>query len=734
MDKRRSARARKATQKATEFSVDEEIFGSPEPPSRIYEDDSSDEFDATQIVEDDPDDDVSENEQVAADEAEDASVASGQDEGNLSDVLPNEPTPDDQPNPLSLERRTVRRGTKALRRKTMTEDLYHSRGVAYHKYPVKERSRYAPWITGKDPIENQLFVDVLRKFYEQVALPSRRITGELSGGMCLNMRQSDESLQEDAQKAWTWLTHGLGQWLFQRLQKHETLSDETLQHFESLRKTSDLVTGKPLGFRYMNFSSDHSIDVDKLFGQTPLTQLSANHQPRRGWLINIGMPVGCLAWVPNQPGSAQYLAVCPAPSPSSVRQRGSAFAPAESSVSYIYVLEFVGSDIADEGSALTIDTTRVPGRILTLCGDWGRILQIQWCPVPRHDLGVTPDGTRAALGLLAIVSADGNVRVLSVSCPPPSSTEPEATKVTRCAFQARPPGTVCTSVAWASSTLIVAGCANGYIAIWDLERHFATPVPPANAVPEFYHHLHATYIISVTTCYPSHPHLIASSSMDGFMRVTDIRDPTSDVVSSVRSRSPLSSLQWLDNCLCFIGTDDACMLKGMHLRLVEHYVSIIKFSSTIVSVSSSPVHSCVLVGSADGTVGTTGAVRRLFMERKQLYYRQVWFKNEWRRPRPTSDQHSSDAAQDTAGGLDFANGLSRIVTGFKLENMRDTSTNPPRRILNGTRAREEKASVTIYERESAITNVAWNPNLQAGGWAAATTGAGLLLVEDLCFD
>ncbi len=38
---------------------------------------------------------------------------------------------------------------------------------------------------------------------------------------------------------------------------------------------------------------------------------------------------------------------------------------------------------------------------------------------------------------------------------------------------------------------------------------------------------------------------------------------------------------------------------------------------------------------------------------------------------------------------------------------------------------------TVYEEASAVTALAWNPNLHVGGWAAAGMGSGLVRIEDL---
>jgi transcription factor C subunit 6 len=40
-------------------------------------------------------------------------------------------------------------------------------------------------------------------------------------------------------------------------------------------------------------------------------------------------------------------------------------------------------------------------------------------------------------------------------------------------------------------------------------------------------------------------------------------------------------------------------------------------------------------------------------------------------------------------------------------------------------------SISIFEEKSAVTALAWNPNLKYGTWAVAGMGSGLLRVEDV---
>jgi transcription factor C subunit 6 len=73
--------------------------------------------------------------------------------------------------------------------------------------------------------------------------------------------------------------------------------------------------------------------------------------------------------------------------------------------------------------------------------------------------------------------------------------------------------------------------------------------------------------------------------------------------------------------------------------------------------------------------------------------------------------------------------LCRIVDGYKM-------------VKAGAGSNEERAkgrnsastTITIHEQLTAITKVAWNPNLRYGTWAAAATASGIVRVEDMAVD
>ena len=122
-------------------------------------------------------------------------------------------------------------------------------------------------------------------------------------------------------------------------------------------------------------------------------------------------------------------------------------------------------------------------------------------------------------------------------------------------FKARPPRTVWTCVTWVSGTEVAVGCADGFVAIWNIvDSILSTPdVPesdgnqsasfPSSTTsglswpnPMFYQYIHQTYILAIACAYPEHPNFIATSSMDDFIWLTDFRAPSTDLVLAYRTR------------------------------------------------------------------------------------------------------------------------------------------------------------------------------------------------------
>ena len=306
------------------------------------------------------------------------------------------------------------------------------------------------------------------------------------------------------------------------------------------------------------------------------------------------------------------------------------------------------------------------------------------------------------------------------------------------AFEACPTDTLSTCLTWLSPTDLAVGHTNGLLAVYDIysppnlhhEVHqqqrnqgrtspssaIATKPIPWLAVP-----LHNTYILSLTSAYPTEPTLIASSSLSGYLRLTSLIAPTTDFVYSVRTRTPPTSLAYYDPVLSMVGIEECSeTIRAWGLRCFYASLGFGRMASSpgpgqgMIDVGR--CHASIAVGGADGGVIVTNPLRKT-LGRKERGHQQCIFKHEWvRQPIQAGDAETGQK-----------NGMSRITEGYKGEkadvDMYKTKDHP--------RNRGTVMMTTIYEEETAVTALAWNPNLRCGAWLAVGWGSGLLRVQDV---
>ena len=119
-------------------------------------------------------------------------------------------------------------------------------------------------------------------------------------------------------------------------------------------------------------------------------------------------------------------------------------------------------------------------------------------------------------------------------------------------------------------------------------------------------------------------------------------------------------------------------------------------------------HSSVAVGGADGGVIVTNPMRKVLGKRDAGWQQSV-FKHEWVRRE----------------GQGPRQGMSRVTEGFKGEKVNFSVR------YRGTH-KEMVGESTIYEEETAVTALGWNPNDSGcGGWLAVGWGSGLIRIEDM---
>ena len=231
--------------------------------------------------------------------------------------------------------------------------------------------------------------------------------------------------------------------------------------------------------------------------------------------------------------------------------------------------------------------------------------------------------------------------------------------------------------------------------------------------PWLFLQLHPTYILSLITAYPTHPALLISSSLSGYLRLTSLRAPTTDYVLSLRTRTPPSSLAYCDSLLSVVAAEESSeTIRLWGLRSFFSSLACGKLGSApgpgqgIVDVGK--CHSSIAAGGADGSVTVTNPIRKT-LGKQNAGWQQVVFKHEWvRRP-----------------GQGPRQGMSRITEGYAGEKV-DLG------VRHGGNFRDSVAQSTIYEEETAVTALGWNPNNSGcGGWLAVGWGSGLVRIQDM---
>jgi transcription factor C subunit 6 len=212
--------------------------------------------------------------------------------------------------------------------------------------------------------------------------------------------------------------------------------------------------------------------------------------------------------------------------------------------------------------------------------------------------------------------------------------------------------------------------------------------------------------LNVISGYPSRPHLLITSSMDGYVRLTDIHAPQTDTLLSARSRFGSQALAWCDPVQGVLIGEESNNTRVYPVRRFFSATSCVRHEGMVYSLAVGTAHPAVLSAGADGDVVVTNPLRRT-VHLKLWHYQLTWFKHEYSRK---------------------AGGISRITEGFALEK---TNLSYTKGGNDGWMVEDGAVLATLFEERSAITQVCWDPNILFGGLAAAAMGSGLVRVEDL---
>ena len=641
-------------------------------------------------------------------------------------------------------------GDKAPRKKPRIKvpSDAHSRGLRVKRLHVTHSSEgfFVNALVGENTDDVKNFLKARDKWADNVTLPTQRPDRRGCGGMARPSSHTLKQRRMEATVGWDWYYSEGGRAWFEANQITRTMSASEAAIYlpKPISSIQNSVMGPYGTQKLFPIPFLQSLNNNEAWSQA-LTSGTASadgstaktvSKRQHGWTLNVGTSVQCLEWVPNQSTNTQYLAISTLQAHASVSNNPPETAPAYTpspGPSCIQIWR-----IATE--RLGKDPDQPPKFCLIIGNEWGHAKELKWCPTPR-DAREQDSVHQLNLGLLAGVFADGYVRVLDVSLDEQAQSKISYVEYKSAAFAAKPTDAMCTCVTWLSASDIAVGCSNGYVAIWNIYplpkadgTDSADTIPNLEAMqaPYFYETIHSTYIRSIVSAYPSHPNLLCTSSSSGYLRLTDIRSAASDYVLSPRVHWAPTTIIYCAALSCFITFDEGGMVKGLPLRRFWSQFGFVKGDSEVTSLALGHVHTSLLVGFADGTLLAANLAQRFLMARNKAMLQQKVWRHEWARSKVEANDNINNEGQNEAHEHRQPRGTVRITEGYKLEKaiLSPMSTDLNKKEMARTGIVPHMYT-TIYDKETAVRQIAWNPNEAWGGWAASGMGSGLIRIENL---
>ncbi|KAL8899580.1 MAG: hypothetical protein Q9207_006129, partial [Kuettlingeria erythrocarpa] len=347
-------------------------------------------------------------------------------------------------------------------KRTKPEAGTHIRGVPEPASSSKgSRSEFLYSLFGRATKDLVHAARSLDQWGDELALP-RRPNASGRKGIRHHFSHDDEKRRFEATEGWDWYYEYGGLQRFAETQRsHPLMFEEGMIYVPQPSHPERTVFMGPYG-RQSRFEipAFRSLPLDEPWRNPPPVSGSAEQdseplkprKQRNGWLLNVGTGARSLEWAPNHSGDTQYLAVSTLQLKDKEKIGQLQFSPAftpQSFPSSIQLWSFSSSEQLLRETLL--DSDNPPRLRLVLCTEWGDPKQLTWCPMPRDFRECDYENGRIPIGLLACVWSDGHVRVLDIYLDQTDNTT-TFIKCTAAAFTAKPPSTLCTSVAWLSPT------------------------------------------------------------------------------------------------------------------------------------------------------------------------------------------------------------------------------------------------------------------------------------------
>ncbi|KAK9484075.1 hypothetical protein V1527DRAFT_471029 [Lipomyces starkeyi] len=406
---------------------------------------------------------------------------------------------------------------------------------------------------------------------------------------------------------------------------------------------------------------------------------------REGFLLHTGGYVTGCQWAPLRDSNVHYLAA-------SIVSKIDEYAVSMfDRTAYDSVIQIWRMDLDQPTSS--------PARLaLCLLHSWGTPWSLRWCPKAKSQ------GDRT-IGCLAAAFQDGKVRVISV--PVVNSWDLQYLTIDTPAKEIMLPGMSITCVTWMTPHVVAVGCTNGFLATFDLsvvdEADDDEQPPPRiniHASPVFCSPVHQSAILTLESGAPNYPHILTTTSADGYTRTLDTRDPRSSRAAAYRTKGYSPATTYVPSLNALISVEDSILTKITPILNLLTDIIFTRHEASVMCIASGKCHPFTATGGADGVVTIANPIARSLVGKKLTY-------KDWPQTRLFKLEYSELERK------------FRFVEGYKVD-------------VIGFNSKGGKGGYLIYPETVCVTSLSWNWRKETGGWIASGFANGLVRIENFC--
>ncbi|TEA12975.1 Transcription factor tau subunit sfc6 [Colletotrichum sidae] len=460
-----------------------------------------------------------------------------------------------------------------------------------------------------------------------------------------------------------------------------------------------------------------------------------------GWMFDVGGIVIGMDWAPRRE-QKQVLALAVIPHSDQVLQPETTYDEKKGTMQ-LWVLEGREDEVG-----IPYPKNQQARLVRTVCVDWGRVRRLKWCPTPYREEG--------SLGLLAMLTGDGEVHVVSIK----EVADDEQDGFTKLSTSIvslgldKETNITATCFAWVDMNRIVLGHSDGSLTLWSIS--------PRVLIAR--QEVHSTYVIHIDTAYPSDPYLVASTPVAGYTTLVDFSDPEAERSSfPCFTISPQPNLlQWNDHLRGFFtAVPSANPLNAsigfIHSRWYAAQVRKVMDGDRLpTSLAVGHHHPFALVGYLDGTLWSANPANRIFASKHHFGHKMKLFEHQYipRERIPEPEEGCRGLVRIVQGFRPVPNvppkvdGRTKAVQGSKKKDKKGKKSKAKTKAKTKDDAEDDDADVqggqdetenhfadpkraVLSEALTRVTTMAWNPNEEYSCWAAVAMASGLVRVLDL---